>query len=365
MGIPAPFPWFGGKSRVAHEVWARFGDTPNYVEPFFGSGAVLLGRPEFDGLRTETVNDLDGFLANFWRAVSKDGAAVAAWADSPVNEVDLHARHVWLIGQRDTLVARLMGDPDYYDAKIAGWWCWGLCCWIGSGWCSGKGPWQSVDGVFQRLGDAGRGVNKQLPHLSNAGQGVNKKLPHLSNAGQGVNKQLPHLSNAGQGVNKKLPHLGNAGRGVNKQLPLYEWFAELQERLRYVRVACGDWQRMVTPAVTERNGTTAVFLDPPYPSHDRAETYTHDSGDVAYAVRDWAIANGGNPQLRIALCGYDGHWEMPDDWYALAWKAAGGYGSQGKNTRGAANSHRERVWFSPHCLPALNATLRAEEAMLV
>ena len=39
----APFPWFGGKSRVAHIVWDRFGNVPNYVEPFFGSGAVLLG----------------------------------------------------------------------------------------------------------------------------------------------------------------------------------------------------------------------------------------------------------------------------------------------------------------------------------
>lgn len=26
-----PFPWFGGKSRVAHLVWPRFGDLPNYL----------------------------------------------------------------------------------------------------------------------------------------------------------------------------------------------------------------------------------------------------------------------------------------------------------------------------------------------
>lgn len=45
MALKAPFPWFGGKSRVASIVWERFGDVPNYVEPFFGSGAVLLGRP--------------------------------------------------------------------------------------------------------------------------------------------------------------------------------------------------------------------------------------------------------------------------------------------------------------------------------
>jgi site-specific DNA-adenine methylase len=40
--LKAPFPWFGGKSRVADIVWDRFGDVANYVEPFFGSGAVLL-----------------------------------------------------------------------------------------------------------------------------------------------------------------------------------------------------------------------------------------------------------------------------------------------------------------------------------
>jgi DNA adenine methylase len=37
--------YFGGKSRVAPQVWERFGDVANYVEPFAGSLAVLLGRP--------------------------------------------------------------------------------------------------------------------------------------------------------------------------------------------------------------------------------------------------------------------------------------------------------------------------------
>jgi site-specific DNA-adenine methylase len=37
--LKAPFPWFGGKSKVAPIVWERFGDVQNYVEPFFGSGA--------------------------------------------------------------------------------------------------------------------------------------------------------------------------------------------------------------------------------------------------------------------------------------------------------------------------------------
>ena len=42
MTLKAPFPYFGGKSRVAHEVWHRLGDVTNFIEPFCGSAAVLL-----------------------------------------------------------------------------------------------------------------------------------------------------------------------------------------------------------------------------------------------------------------------------------------------------------------------------------
>ena len=68
--MKAPFVWFGGKRRVAPQVWEALGDVDNYVEPFAGSLAVLLGRPHdlSDGQRrAETVNDADGMLANFWR----------------------------------------------------------------------------------------------------------------------------------------------------------------------------------------------------------------------------------------------------------------------------------------------------------
>lgn len=91
MTLRAPFPWFGGKRRVAHHVWDRLGNVRNYIEPFFGSGAVLLGRPGEPGI--ETVNDADAYLANFWRAISGDPDGVARYADWPVNEADLHARH--------------------------------------------------------------------------------------------------------------------------------------------------------------------------------------------------------------------------------------------------------------------------------
>ena len=210
--LKAPFPWFGGKSTVASLAWQRFGMVDNYVEPFYGSGAVLLGSPRIH--RTETVNDADGFVANFWRAVQAKPKVVAKHADNPVNENDLHARHVWLIEHRATLTARLDADPDYFDAKVAGWWCWGICCWIGSGWCSGDGPWQSVpdaEGVRQlvHLGDAGRGVNRQLVHLGNAGQGVNRKRVHLGNAGRG--EATPAVESTGSESTSATPAVESTG----------------------------------------------------------------------------------------------------------------------------------------------------------
>ena len=128
--MKAPFPWFGGKSSVAGLVWARFGNVQNYVEPFFGSGAVLLNRPHV--AHTETVNDLDCMVANFWRALKHDPDGVAHHADNPVNEADQHARHLWLCSQEE-FRERMKTEPDFYDAKIAGWWVWGQCIWIGAG----------------------------------------------------------------------------------------------------------------------------------------------------------------------------------------------------------------------------------------
>lgn len=128
----APFPWFGGKSRVADVVWRAFGNVPNYVEPFAGSLAVLLGRPH--AAKTETVNDLDCYLANFWRAVQAEPCAVAEVCDWPVNEADLHARHLWLV-RAEAFRERMKTDADFFDVKVAGWWVWGLCQWIGGGWC--------------------------------------------------------------------------------------------------------------------------------------------------------------------------------------------------------------------------------------
>jgi DNA adenine methylase len=317
----APFPWFGGKSRVAGAVWDRLGaDICNFVEPFFGSGAVLLARPGGPG-KNETANDKDCYLANFWRAIHQDPEAVAYWADWPVNEADLHARHRWLVDQVN-FCERMKTDPEYFDVKIAGWWVWGISQWIGSGWCS----------------------NPEWTGRTNAGRsarGVHRKRVELKRGGKGVHRTHPHISG----------DAGASGMGVNAGYcsDLVAYFEGIATRLRSVRVCCGDWMRVLGASATTKIGLTAVFLDPPYAS-ERKEVYREESMFLAHEVCEWAIRNGENPQFRIALCGYEGEHKMPLSWTEFRWKANGGYGNQSVSARGRSNAQLERIWFSPHCL---------------
>jgi site-specific DNA-adenine methylase len=319
----------------------------NYVEPFFGSGAVLLGRGAYSpDKHIETVNDIDGYVANFWRAVQADPESIARFAEWPVNEADLTARHIWLRGQRESFLPRLMADPDYYDVKIAGWWVWGICCWIGSGWCgeAGKGPWVVVDGQLKNKKDI-----KELVGVDDM-PGVVVSRPHLR-IPVGVKKQLPRVSEEGNGVKKKLPQISTGGQGVKKHTSVLDWMTSLSERIKKVRVCCGDWSRVCGKSPTYRNGLTGVFLDPPYSHKGRDEVYSEDSYEVANDTRKWCIENGDNPLLRIALCGYDGeHNELEKlGWEVVAWKAHGGYANRNGSAR-KDNKTKERIWFSPHCI---------------
>jgi hypothetical protein len=319
--LAAPFPYFGGKRRAAELVWSRFGDCNNYIEPFFGSGAVLLGRPPgFCG--TEQVNDKDCYLANFWRALQADPAAVCRHCDWPVNEIDLHARHDWLLNQFD-FRERMRRDHRYYDAEIAGLWVWGACQWIGSGWC--------VEQCYN-----GHRPSQQLPRLGDAGTGVHRP-----------SQRLPHVGSAGKGVHR----LANSTSG-----DLSDYLHALAARLRRVRVCCGDWLRVVKspsvlfPSSNRSRPITAVFLDPPYSGGIGRNNYLYAVEDLTVSdrVREWAIEHGDDPRLRICLCGYDGEHKMPRGWRRVQGKAGNGYAN--RNKQGNANAGRERLWFSPHCL---------------
>jgi hypothetical protein len=305
--LKAPFPYFGGKRTVTELVWTRLGDVDNLIEPFCGSAAMLLSRPTAP--RIETLNDADCYVANFWRATQGDPGSVAEHADWPVNEADLHARHRWLVLSDEAAAfrARMRTDPDYFDSRIAGWWCWGLCCWIGGGWCSGV-----VDAGERRPCTSRAGANGGVHSIEDEDLGLHQKRPGLGDGkppnlsiqqnkygrrehvGRGVHKKalkqcLPSIAGdsgaSGRGVVASAgpatagrPQLADAharGRGVHandkagscdeRRAWLLDWFGRLRDRLRAVRVCSGHWLRVCdSPSVTTRLGLTGVFLDPPY-----------------------------------------------------------------------------------------------------
>ena len=317
--MSAPFPYFGGKKSVARDVWDALGNVKHYIEPFFGSGAVLLARPHNLEGKLETICDKDGFVANVWRSLQHDPDEVARWCDWPVNHADLNARRKRLLENEQRLLENLAEDDRWFDPLLAGYWIWAASCWIGSG--------------LTRPG--------AKPHLSNTGMGVHKlsKRPHVAHAGKGVHK-------LGQ-----RPHLGCAGKGVQDpyNTNIYNWFRELSERLRYVRVVCGDWTRVCGGNWQDNMGTCGIFFDPPYAAEDRDQgIYHQDSRSVANEVRAWALARGDRESYRIVIAEYDEHDVLEQyGWICKRWVTNGGYGKLGQ---GMENRNRETLWFSPHCI---------------
>jgi DNA adenine methylase len=279
--VKAPFPYFGGKSRVAHIVWERFGNVRNYVEPFCGSAAVLLARPlGFSG--SETINDWDGYVSNFWRAITLDPDEVLKHCDYPVLELDLHARSSELLMQREEFTEKMRADPRLYDARVAGWWVWGLSASLGDGW------------------------TKRKPMVMSWANGVHTL--------EGCAKIIQRVAN----------------------------------RMRKVKVYCGDWSRVVSDYQVNTYGTTAVFLDPPYPDGNYSYGGATDR-TISGEVLTWCLANGQNPQWRIAMCGYSENDALAEaGWSAYEWETGGGYSKVAGQKN--ANASREVIWFSPHCL---------------
>lgn len=110
--LKAPFPYFGGKSKVASIVWQLLGQPKHYLEPFFGSGAVLLNRPNWNLGMIETINDKDCFISNVWRAMKWNPKETAKWSDWPINHADLCARRKYLIDHQNE-------QPELFEIKEA------------------------------------------------------------------------------------------------------------------------------------------------------------------------------------------------------------------------------------------------------
>ena len=361
-------------------MWRRLGEPTVYVEPCAGSLAVLLASPAGAADR-EIICDTDGFICNFWRAVQHAPRTVARWADYPTIHQDLTARHRWLVDWSERNTGRLVEDPEWFDAKAAGWWVWGLSIWIGSGWCTNpdaRRPHANPGG--------GRGINRQRlrrpweqrPYVADhvGGQGVSRqtlpaddKVPHCSpkTGGRGISRQrlfdkrpFVHNSLGGRGVSVQRRGLAN-GRRISHLDNLVGTFDLLGERLGDAIVLNRSWESAVTPTLLQHTPASsrpvvAIFFDPPYMTAHRHQIYKSDvdrtSDAVAQAIYVWMLTPGSvtaYPELapgdvyRIAYCCGEGDFPLPPGWTAET-ETFAGIRSQERRAR------RDMIMYSPACL---------------
>jgi len=323
--LVAPFPYFGGKRKIASVVWEYLGDPKTYIEPFFGSGAVLLRRPPTEHKKIyEIVNDKDGYICNVWRSIEFSPEETARWCDWPVNHIDLHARRKELIKNEAYLVENLLADPKWHDPVLAGYWIWAASCWLGNG------------------------LTRQK-EINTSEEGLPNKVPHLTRDCGVV--QCGYAEK--KGVSASIPHLTD-DRGTSGSRTVYEWMYALHRRLRNVKVVCGDWKRVCGGNWQDDVGIVGIFFDPPYSSQRGTDLYHCDDMEVAKEVEQWCLERGERPTYRIVVAGYDDEYQqlVKNGWRVYAWKNNIGYSAtrRKKTTTKNANRFRERLFISPHCL---------------
>jgi hypothetical protein len=158
------FPYIGGKYTVAPEINRRFGAIDTRIDAFTGSSSWILAS---EPVRYEIVNDLDGYVVNYLRAIKYAPEEVARHLDFPRAELELIAYHHYTRDKLPELVARLGGDPDYYDPVIAARWAYVMAYKLDPSLLK-PGGWLTRDGrlVYERGVGRIRGSMTTTPRLT-------------------------------------------------------------------------------------------------------------------------------------------------------------------------------------------------------
>ena len=301
--MDSPIVYFGGKRKAAPLIWRLFGRVYRYVDPFMGSLSVPLACPY--EIPRVVVNDLNCLLVNFWRALQRDPEAVAYWAEYPSSHVDLMARREWLRQQWPTAVQAMQLDPEWHDARMAGWYVWVVS--------------NAID-LTKNLRPAT--VDMQQAYAKAVATARQFRLDWDTQT-----LDTPDISPVlGQQKQRVMRPRGPQDK-TSDQISM--WIGGLAEHMRTWIIICKDWTSIVSSRVilgtipSEAPHVCALLLDPPYDTGvvPRGKVYAVDDTQIASTVRGWlftpnekdGIIPWYHPRLRIILCAYEGdHDPLPD-----------------------------------------------------
>lgn len=322
--LSPPLPFYGKKDYVAPLIWKLLGSPVLYIEPFGGSLAVLLARPDYDPHKHwEVVGDLNGLIVNLYRAIKADAVAVAKLVDRMWAEQDLDAALRVINQRKPTLSDWLAENLNNYDVELAAYHLVLECYCLGS----------MRTNKVSRLGR--RGV-----------------------------------------CAKSFVKVGVDEQGFVVNETVYEWLRAIQNRLHFVDIYCRDWKKTIEISVgshtkylrmQDANSTprVGVFLDPPYVADEShlikyIDTLTkQDLLKLRNEVLQWCIEMTNCPDMRIVLTGYEEYDELrKHGWRVYNFRKS----HQSLRNRRKdpilrdeiyTNVWRERVYASPTCQPIL------------
>lgn len=83
--------YFGGKAKIAPWVVSKIPKHLVYVEPFFGSGAVMFAKPPIRNSKyIEIINDINSDVYNFYKVVRDNPKELVAMLDTAIYSRELN-----------------------------------------------------------------------------------------------------------------------------------------------------------------------------------------------------------------------------------------------------------------------------------
>ena len=101
----------GSKWGIANWIISFFPEHHTYLEPYFGSGAVLFNKKPS---AIETVNDLDGDVCNLFRCIKEDSNIRQALIDR-FGVVGVKKNPGWFYGFKADIWSAYAVGVTYYD----------------------------------------------------------------------------------------------------------------------------------------------------------------------------------------------------------------------------------------------------------